>query len=61
MDSNWFKELFIDEAEAALNANGGSGGSVSDEQIDTAVSDYFEENPIPTPTAKIENNVLVIE
>ena len=57
MDSNWFKELFIDEAKAALNAN----SSISDEQVDAAVSDYLEENPVQSATATIENNVLVVK
>lgn len=57
MDSNWFKELFIDEAKAALNAN----SSVSDEQVADAVTDYLEENPVQSATATIENDVLVIK
>lgn len=57
MDSNWFKELFIDEAKAALNAN----SSVSDEQVADAVTDYLEANPVQSATATIENDVLVIK
>ena len=57
MDSNWFKELFIDEAKTALNAN----SSISDEQVGAAVSDYLEENPVQSATATIENNVLVVK
>lgn len=29
MNSDWFKEMFIDEAKTALNANSGSGGAFS--------------------------------
>ena len=58
MDSNWFKELFVDEAKAALSVN---GAAVSDEQLASAVTDYLEENPVQSATATVENNVLVIK
>ena len=58
MDSNWFEELFINEAKAALSAS--SSGSVSDEQISAAVDAYLDENPVESATAAIENGVLKI-
>lgn len=43
MNSNWFKELFINQAKPAINAN---GGGVSEEAIENSVKDYLEENPV---------------
>lgn len=43
MDSNWFKEMFIDEAKNALN---GKGGGVSGAQIESAVTNYLDKNPV---------------
>lgn len=53
---SWFKDLFINEAKAALN----SQGSPSDEQVTSAVEKYLEKNPVSSATAKIENGVLKI-
>ena len=39
MNSNWFKDLFLDEAKSALDANGGSGSSIEDLNIPTKFSD----------------------
>lgn len=55
--SDWFKNLFIDEAKCALN----KGGAVSDEQISSAVNAYLDENPVSSATSVIENNVLKVK
>lgn len=57
MDSNWFQELFINEAGAALSA---SGDSISDEQVSAAVDAYLEENPVGSATAVVEDGVLKV-
>lgn len=56
MDSNWFKELFINEAKCALN----KGTAVSSEQINSAVNKYLEDNPVESAVASIENNILKV-
>lgn len=57
MDSNWFQELFVDEAKCALT---GRGSSVTDEQVASAVTDYLKENPVKSATANIENGILKV-
>ncbi|MBR0544017.1 MAG: hypothetical protein IIW98_06140 [Bacteroidaceae bacterium] len=56
MDSNWFKELFINEAKVALN----KGATISSEQINSAVNKYLEDNPVESAVASIENNILKV-
>lgn len=53
---SWFKDLFIDEAKAALKSKSG----VSDDQVKTAVNAYLEENPVSSATARVEDGVLKI-
>ena len=56
MDNNWFKEMFIDEAKAALN----SRSPLNEEQVNSAVTTYLEENPIESATAVGEDGVLKV-
>ena len=39
---SWFTDLFVKEAQAALN----SQGAPSNEQVATAVADYLDEHPV---------------
>ena len=55
--SDWFKNLFIDEAKRALSKS----NPVSDEQITSAVNAYLDENPVSSATSVIENNVLKVK
>lgn len=57
MDSNWFKKLFINEVKSALSSR---GAAVTDDQVATAVSNYLDENPVQSATAKVENGVLKV-
>ena len=45
MDSNWFQEMFIDEAKPALNRHSGSGGPNSDDEAYILVDENGNEIP----------------
>lgn len=47
MNSNWFEDLFIDEAKAALDANG-NGGIIGVEPAEDDIPRVFIEGTIPT-------------
>ena len=55
--NNWFRDLFIDEAKKALDAH----GAISEDQVDSAVTKYLDENPVSSATATIDNNVLIVK
>lgn len=55
-NKDWFKNLFINEAKAASQAN----SSANPEQINDAVKAYLDENQISSGKAVIENGVLKV-
>ena len=56
MTNDYFYRMVIDEAKNALNASG-----VSDEQVESVVAEYLDENPACTTTALIIDNILVVK